>query len=50
MKKLWGLKLKRFQVFFSKHLKQNILVLDFEIKFLSDCFAAFEVQRGIVDC
>jgi hypothetical protein len=35
--------------FFSKHIKQNIIVLDFEIKFFSHCLAAFEVQRGIVE-
>jgi hypothetical protein len=35
--------------FFSKHFKQNITVLDFEIKLFSHCFVAFEVQRGIVD-
>jgi hypothetical protein len=44
----------RFQVrevlsFFSKHLKQNIIVLKFEIKFFSHSFVAFKVQRGIVD-
>jgi hypothetical protein len=50
MKKKWGFKLERFKVFFSKKFKQNITVLDFEIKFLSHCFVAFEVQRGIVDC
>jgi hypothetical protein len=35
--------------FFSKHLKQNIIVLDFEIKLFFHYFSAFEVQRGIVD-
>ncbi len=50
MKKIWGFKLERFKVFFPKHFKQNITVLDFEIKLFSHCFATFEVQRGIVDC
>jgi hypothetical protein len=44
----------RFQIkevlsFFKKHLKQNIIVLNFEIKFFSHYFVAFKVERGIVD-
>jgi hypothetical protein len=35
--------------FFSKHYKQNIIVLEFEIKLFSHCFVAFEHQRDIVD-
>jgi hypothetical protein len=49
MKKIYGFKVKRFNVFSSKHFKQNITVLDFEIKLFSHCFATIEVQRGIVD-
>ncbi len=49
MKKIWGFKLERFKGFFSKHFKQTITVLDFEIKFFFHCFVAFLVQRDIVD-
>jgi hypothetical protein len=49
MKKIWGFKLERFKVFFKKHLKQNIIVLEFEIKLFSRYFVAFEDQRNIVD-
>jgi hypothetical protein len=50
MKKIWGFKLERLNLFFSKHFKQNITILDFEIKLFFQCFATFEVPRGIVDC
>ncbi len=43
MKKIWGFKLKRFKVSFSKHLKQNIIVPNFYIIFFSPCFVAFGV-------
>jgi len=46
MKKIWGFKLERFKGFFSKHFKQTITVLDFEIKFFSHHFVAFSVQKG----
>ncbi len=36
--------------FFSKHLKQNITILEFEIKLFFHCFVAFEDPRDIVDC
>jgi hypothetical protein len=49
MKKIWGFKLKRFKILLSKKFKQNITVLEFEIKLFSHCFVAFEVSRGIVD-
>jgi hypothetical protein len=49
MKNIWGFKLKRFKVFFTKHFKQNITVLDFEIELFSHCFVKFEIERGIVD-
>jgi hypothetical protein len=49
MKKIWGFKLKRFKVFFSKHLKQNIIVSNAEIKLFSHCFVAFGVQRSLVN-
>ncbi len=49
MKKIWGFKLEKFKVFFSKHLKQNITILNFEIKFFSHCFVVFRIQRGIID-
>jgi len=42
-------KLERFKVFFSKHFKQNIIVLNFKIFFFFFFFVAFEVQRGNVD-
>jgi hypothetical protein len=48
MKKIWDFKLKKFKVL-SKHFKQNIIVLDFEIKLFFHCFATFEAQKGIVD-
>jgi len=35
--------------FFSKHFKQNIIVLEFEIKIYFHCFAALEDQKDIVD-
>jgi hypothetical protein len=41
--------IKEVQSFFPKHLKQNIKVLEFQIKLFSRCFAAFESQKGIVD-
>jgi hypothetical protein len=45
-----GFQTREVSSFFSKHLKQNIIVLDFEIQFFSYCFATFEIQRDIVDC
>jgi hypothetical protein len=48
MKKIWGFKLKKFKVFFSKHLKQNIIVSNAEIKLFSHCFVACGVQRSLV--
>jgi hypothetical protein len=45
MKKKWGFKLKRFKGSFSKHLKQNITVLGFEIKLFSHCFVALEIKE-----
>jgi hypothetical protein len=50
MKKKWAFILKKFKAFFSKHFKQNITVLNFEIKFFSHCFIPFEVQRDILNC
>jgi hypothetical protein len=50
MRKIWGFKLERFLKNNSKHLKQNISVLNFEIKIFSHCFSTFEVEGGIVDC
>ncbi len=44
-----GFQLKRFNVFFSKHLKQNTTILEFDIKLFSHCFVTFEDQRDIVD-
>jgi hypothetical protein len=41
MRKTWGLKFKKVWIFFSKHLKQNIMVLNVEIKFFCHCFLAF---------
>jgi hypothetical protein len=35
--------------FFSKHLKQNTTILEFDIKLFSHCFVTFEDQRDIVD-
>jgi hypothetical protein len=35
--------------FFSKHFKQNITVLEFEIKLFSHYFVTFEDQKAIVD-
>jgi hypothetical protein len=34
---------------FSKHFKQNITILEFEIKLFSHCLGTFENQRNIVD-
>jgi hypothetical protein len=50
MKKIMCFKLERFKNCFSKHFKQNITVLEFEIKLFSHCFVAFEAPRDIVDC
>jgi hypothetical protein len=49
MKKIWGFKLERFKVSFSKHLKQNIIVSSFEIKLFIHCFVAFGVQKNLVN-
>jgi hypothetical protein len=49
MKKIWGFKLERFKASFSKHLKQNIIVSGFEIKFFSHYFVAFGVQTNLVN-
>jgi len=50
MKKIWGFKLERFFFFFfPKHLKQNITILEFEIKVFSHFFVAFENKKDIVD-
>jgi hypothetical protein len=35
---------------FSKHFKQNITILELEIKLFSHFFVTFEDQRNIVDC
>jgi len=43
MKKIWGFKLERFKVLFSKNFKQNITVSIVEIKLFSHCFVAFGV-------
>jgi hypothetical protein len=48
MKKIWGFKLERFKAFFSKHLKQNITVLGYEIKLFSHYFVVFGVQSNLV--
>jgi hypothetical protein len=37
------------EVYFPKHFKQNITVLDFEIKFFSHCFVTFEDPKDIID-
>ncbi len=47
--KRYGVSNQRGLNFFSKHFKQNITVLDFEIKLFPHCFVAFRVQRSIVD-
>jgi hypothetical protein len=44
-----GFQSKEVFNFFSKHFKQNITVLSFEIKLFCHCFVAFAVQRGIVN-
>jgi hypothetical protein len=49
MKKIWGFKLERFKASFSKHLKQNITVSNFDIKLFSPCFVAFGVQKKFVN-
>jgi hypothetical protein len=49
MKKIWGFKLDTFKVFFSKHLKQNITISGFEIKFFSQYFVAFGAQKHLVN-
>jgi ABC-type uncharacterized transport system permease subunit len=44
-----GFQLKRFNVFFSKHLKQNTTISGFEIKLFSHCFVVFGVQSNLVN-
>ncbi len=44
-----GFQTKEILSFFSKHVKQNIIVLEFENKLFSHCFIAFENQKHIVD-
>ncbi len=44
-----GLQIREVLSVFSKHFKQNIIVLDFEIKFVFHCFVTFEVERGTID-
>jgi hypothetical protein len=47
MKKIWGFKLESIKAFFSKHLKQNITILGFEIKLFSHYFLKFGVQSNL---
>ncbi len=49
MKKIWGFKLKRFKVFFKKHLKQNITVSVVKIKIFSHCSITFGVEINLVN-
>jgi hypothetical protein len=49
MKKIWGFKLERFKVFFSKHLKQNITISNVEIKLFFNYFVAFKIQKNLVN-
>jgi hypothetical protein len=49
MKKIQGFKLERLKVFFSKHLKQNIIISNVEIKLFSHCFVGFGVQRSRIN-
>jgi hypothetical protein len=44
-----GFQTREVLSFFSKQFKQNITVLEFEIKLFFHYFAAFEDQRNIVD-
>ncbi len=44
-----GFQTKEVLSFFSKHFKQNIIVLESEIKLFSHCFVAIENQKDIVD-
>jgi hypothetical protein len=44
-----GFQIKEVLSFFSKHFKQNITILDFEIKLFCHCFVTFGVERGIVN-
>jgi len=41
-----GFQTREFLSFFSKHFKQNIIVLEFEIKLFSHCFVAFEDKNN----
>jgi hypothetical protein len=47
-----GFQIKKVQSFFSKHLKQNITILEFEIKIFKFLFIYFalENKKDIVDC
>jgi hypothetical protein len=49
MKKIWGFEAREVLSFFSKHLKQNIIVSNVEIKLFSHCFVAFGIQRSLVN-
>jgi hypothetical protein len=44
-----GFQIRKVLSFLSKHLKQNITILEFEIKLFSHCFVSFENQSDIVD-
>ncbi len=50
--KKMGFQIKKVQSFFSKHLKQNITILEFEIKIFKFLFIYFalENKKDIVDC
>jgi hypothetical protein len=49
MKNKWGFKLERFKAFFSKHLKQNIIVLEIEIKLFSHYFVVVGIQSNFIN-
>jgi hypothetical protein len=44
-----GFQTRKVKKKISKHFKQNIIILDFELKLFSHYFAEFEVHRGIID-
>jgi hypothetical protein len=44
-----GFQTRHVESFLSKNFKQNITILEFEIKLFSHCFVSFEVPRSMVD-
>ncbi len=44
-----ALQIEEVLSFYSEHFKQNMTILEFEIKLFSHCFVTFQDQKDIVD-